>query len=119
KTRTRTSSPVPPVPRRRAVMFRIASTMVRAAGLGALVLTIGATSAMARGASRGNDFEYRWTLRSGQTLEVRDLNGSIRVVPASGRTARVTAEKSGGKRCDPDEVRIEASESENGVIVCA
>lgn len=68
---------------------------------------------------RAADLEWSWDLAPGATLEVRGINGGITVRGASGRRARLTAEKTAGRRCDPDEVRIEVSEDRRGVVVCA
>jgi hypothetical protein len=66
--------------------------------------------------------EDRWTWRGrvagGKTLEVRGVNGSIAAEAAAGAEAEVVAEKR-GRRSDPDEVRIEVVEHEEGVTICA
>ena len=104
-------------------MHRCSTTLFRAAFTGALVLTLGAASAMAADRDRDREwdegFDYTWTLSRGQTLDVRGLNGSIQVRPSNTRTARVVARKSSGRRCDPSDVRIEANETRDGIMVCA
>ena len=97
-------------------MSRFSTPMFRTAAAGALALTLGAASAIAR---ESDDFDYTWTLGRGQTLDVRGLNGGIEVRPSNTRTARVVARKTGGRRCDPSDVRIEANETEDGIRVCA
>lgn len=88
---------------------------VRAALPAALILTLAAAPA----AADDRSLDWTWTLSRGQTLEVRGLNGPITVTAASGRQARVTAHKTEGRRCDPEEVRIEVAEDDRGVMVCA
>lgn len=64
------------------------------------------------------DFEWTGTLKAGQTLEVHAINGSIRARASEGRGASVRAKKS-GRKSDPDEVKIEVEQTENGVRICA
>ena len=68
--------------------------------------------------TRSLDFDWSQRLRPGQVLEVRGVNGAIDARAAKGSEARVTAVKT-SKRCDPDEVKIEVSETEHGILVCA
>jgi len=64
--------------------------------------------------------EWNWegSVPSGGTLEVRGVNGSIRVEAAPGDRAEVHAVRQ-GRRDDPSEVRIEVVEHSGGVTVCA
>jgi hypothetical protein len=64
------------------------------------------------------DFVWRGAVGTGQTLEIKGVNGGIIAERASGTEIEVRAEKS-GRRSDPDEVRIEVVEHESGVTVCA
>lgn len=100
-------------------MFRVRSAVRRTAFLGALALLLGAAPAGARNQSTDTDFDWSWTLTRGQTLEVRGINGDLRVEAAAGREARVVAKKQDGKRCDAGDVRIEFVENEDGIVVCA
>jgi hypothetical protein len=68
----------------------------------------------------GNPITFDWagSVDAGRTLEIRGVNGAIRVVPASGDRAVVQAVLT-GRRSDPEEVRIEVVEHAGGVTVCA
>jgi len=66
----------------------------------------------------GQDFDWQGALKAGQTLEIFGISGSIRAQPASGREARVHAEKT-GRKSDPDDVKIEVERTDEGVRICA
>jgi len=70
------------------------------------------------GADMSESWDWRGTVASGKTLEIRSLSGSIRVEPASGSQVEVTAEKS-GEGADPAGVRIAVVEHAGGVTICA
>jgi hypothetical protein len=63
------------------------------------------------------DFAWRGRLTSGQTLEVRGINGGISA-EASGGEAEVTAVKR-ARESDPATVQIRAVEHAGGVTICA
>jgi hypothetical protein len=65
-----------------------------------------------------DDFNWRGRIGSGQTLEIKGINGEIRAVAARGSEARVTANKS-ARRSDPGEVTIEVIEHRGGITICA
>jgi DUF4097 and DUF4098 domain-containing protein YvlB len=65
------------------------------------------------------DFNWRGSLQSGRTLEVKGINGSIRATAASGSEARVTAVRTEGRRGNAEDVRIEVVEHSGGVTICA
>ena len=67
--------------------------------------------------AEAQDFQWRGQLGSGQTIEVKGVNGDVRAVAGSGET-EVTAVKH-AHRSDPDEVKIEVVEDEGGVTICA
>ncbi len=67
---------------------------------------------------QGNQWSWRGQLAAGKTLQIRGVNGSIIAEPASGGEVVVTAEKS-ARHSDPDEVRIEVVQDEDGVTICA
>ena len=88
-------------------------------GIAALALSAATADAKSKAASFNDpDFEYRWKLRSGQTIEVSGVNGSIQAERSKGSYVEVVAVKRATKS-DPNEVRIEAVEYEGGVMVCA
>src|SRR5690349_25137827 len=49
------------------------------------------------------DFQWRGPLTTGQTLEIKDINGDIRAEPASSTDAVVTAVKT-AQRSNPAEI---------------
>jgi hypothetical protein len=73
-----------------------------------------------RAAAQTQDAEFRWTGRvaAGNTLEIRGVNGEIRVEAASGAEAEVLARKS-GRRSDPASVEIAVVPHDGGVTICA
>lgn len=64
--------------------------------------------------------DYRWSGRmdTGETLEIKGINGSIEVGLASGREVVVTAE-SRARRSNPESVRVERVEHRDGLTFCA
>jgi Toastrack DUF4097 len=71
-----------------------------------------------RGVVRGESFHWAGRLSAGRTLEIRGINGGIEAEPSSDRQARVDAQKS-ARRSDPDRVKVEATETRDGVLICA
>jgi hypothetical protein len=61
---------------------------------------------------------WKGVLASGKTLSVRNLNGPVRVAPASGAEAEVRAEVRYGKS-DPRSLHFEVKTDERGVHVCS
>lgn len=68
--------------------------------------------------SAQDTFTWNGSVASGQTLEVRGINGEIRAVAVSGRQASVRAQKT-ARRSDPSSVEIEVVEHSGGILVCA
>lgn len=64
------------------------------------------------------DFTWSKPLEAGRTLAVEGLNGEITVTRASGGEARVSAVKR-VRRGSGADVRIEAHETDRGVVFCA
>ena len=64
--------------------------------------------------------EFHWSgrLAQGQTIEIKNINGSVRAEPSTSGEAVVTAKKS-GRRSDPKEVEIRVVEHSGGVTICA
>lgn len=83
-------------------------TLVTAA---ALCLTALATAA-------AQDFYWHGRIAAGKRLEVKGVSGDVRAVLASGAEAVVNARKH-GRRSDPDEVKIDVVESDDGITICA
>ena len=83
----------------------------------------GAASASAQrqnrdGSGQESDFVWHGTVRTGQTVEIKGVNGDIIVERAAGEEIEVRAEKR-ARRSDVDAVRIEVIEHAGGVTVCA
>lgn len=76
----------------------------------------------ARGTGRtsrsGDDFEWRGHIAAGKAIEIKGVNGGIVAEPSSGSEVEVVAHKT-ARKSDPDEVRIEVIEHEDGVTLCA
>jgi hypothetical protein len=85
--------------------------------LGIVSLGLAAVAFVASPASAQNDFQWHGLVLSGQTLEVRGINGEIRAVSGSG-DATVTATKT-ARRSNPADVKIEVVPHAGGVLVCA
>jgi hypothetical protein len=60
-------------------------------------------------------FSYDGTLRPGQTLTVRDLNGEVRVRTGDRLAVRATKH---AERSDPNEVAIRVENRSDGIVVC-
>ncbi len=67
---------------------------------------------------QAQDFNWHGRLAAGKRLEVKGVNGDVRAVLASGGEAVVNARKH-SRRSDPDDVKIEVVESEDGITICA
>jgi len=65
----------------------------------------------------GTDFRWSGKVARGKTVEIRGVNGGIHAEATTGAEVVVTAIKR-GHRDDPDEVRIEVSQHEDGITVC-
>lgn len=64
------------------------------------------------------DFNWHGRIAAGKRLEVKGVNGDVRAVLASGAEAVVNATKH-ARRSDPDEVKIEVVETDDGITICA
>lgn len=64
------------------------------------------------------DFAWKGTLAPGQTLEIKGVNGAIRVAETNAHEIDLKAERS-GRRDDPNAVRIDVVPHELGVTICA
>src|SRR3954447_11862375 len=85
-----------------------------------LLLALATAALVASPAAAQNDFNWHGLVLSGQTLEVRGINGEIRAVAGSpGSTeATVTATKT-ARRSNPADVKVEVVQHAGGVLVCA
>lgn len=92
-------------------------TMGRKLGGTALAVALAATVATAQ--EKGADFTWNGRIETGRWLQVRNINGAIRVERSTGDRVEVTAVKH-WRRGNPDEVRIETHKlASGGVLVCA
>jgi hypothetical protein len=77
-----------------------------------LIVVGGASPALAQ------DFQWRSRLNSGQTVEIKGVNGAISAVASSSGDVEVVATKS-ARRSNPADVRVEVVPSSRGVTICA
>jgi putative adhesin len=78
-----------------------------------VVLACGASLAFAQ-----TPFDWRGPIGSGQTLEVRGVNGEINATVSGSGDAEVHATKS-ANRSDPEQVRVAVVPHAGGILVCA
>ncbi len=64
------------------------------------------------------DFQWRGHLSSGQTIEIKGINGDVSASASGSGDVEVTAAKS-AQRSNPAEVRIEVVQGSHGVTICA
>jgi len=89
--------------------------------LGVLGIVAAATPALSQERSRERDFQWSGNIPAGRWIYVRNLNGDIRVEPASGDRVEVTGTKT-WRRGDPADVRIEVKKygpGDQDVVICA
>ena len=84
------------------------------------VLGVMVALALVAGRLPAEQADFRWigTVDSGETLEVKGVNGTVSVERADGDEAEVTATLE-ADRSDPAEVRIERVDHADGVTFCA
>ena len=63
-------------------------------------------------------FEWRGAIASGNTLEVKGINGEIRVEPATGAEVQVSARIT-ARRSDPNQVRVEVVPRGGDISICS
>ncbi len=79
-----------------------------------LALTMVALAAL----TQAPDFTWSGTIPTGKRLTVKNISGDVRVEPASGREATVTAVKRLGRRGDPDDVVVRQVTTADGIEIC-
>ncbi len=67
---------------------------------------------------RAQDFQWRGQIPSGQSIEIKAVNGDVRALPSSSGDVEVTATKS-ARRSNPADIRIEVVPHAGGVTICA
>ena len=88
---------------------------MRLATLGPLV--VAAALPFARPAAAQGEFHWTGQVARGKAIEIKGVTGDVRAVAGS-RDVEVTAVKH-ARRSDPDEVKIEVVQHEDGVTICA
>lgn len=78
-----------------------------------LTLWLSASSAAAQ-----TPFQWRGQLASGQTIEIKGINGDVRATASSSPEVEVTAIRS-ARRSNPEDVRIEVVTHGGGITICA
>jgi hypothetical protein len=86
----------------------------RALGLAAFAGCI----AIAAQAQQGDRWSWHGRIAAGKTVDIRNTNGSVSADLASGAEVEVTAVKRAGRRGNPEDVRIQAVESDGDVRIC-
>ena len=76
-----------------------------------------ATAAVAARAQSTVTFEWKGEVQPGQTIEVRNINGSIQAQTSTGNEVEVTVQITGSTP-DPNSVRIDAVPHDGGVLLC-
>src|SRR5439155_6866137 len=85
----------------------MASTIV------SLTMLVGAAQAAAQ-----TDFQWHNRLATGQTIEIKGINGDVRATASSSGEVEVTATRT-ARRGNPADVRIEVVPHSGGVTICA
>jgi DUF4097 and DUF4098 domain-containing protein YvlB len=81
---------------------------------------LAATAALlATAPAAAQDFSWSGDVARGRSIEIKNINGAIEAVRASGGQVRVTAVKRDGSRGEADDIRIETIEHAGGVTICA
>jgi hypothetical protein len=92
--------------------MRPSKTLVLAFALAGTILGAGSASAQ-------SPWHYSKALRSGSTIEIRNVIGDVVATPASGSEVEVVARLREGEHGDASDIRIVAVESSDGVTICA
>jgi Toastrack DUF4097 len=84
--------------------------------MGAVIVGLALVSASDAAAQA--DFQWHGQLTSGQTIEIKGINGDVRATASSSGEAEVTATRT-ARRSNPADVRIEVVPHAGGVTICA
>src|SRR5437867_10662821 len=84
-----------------------------ASAIVSLTMLVGAAQAAAQ-----TDFQWHNRLATGQTIEIKGINGDVRATASSSGEVEVTATRS-ARRSNPADVRIEVVPHAGGVTICA
>src|SRR2546429_7486514 len=83
----------------------------------ALLPAVAALTLVPRAVAAQNEFHWKGKVAPGKAIEIKGVNGDVRAIAGSGDVL-VTAVKH-ARRSDPDEVKIEVVQHEDGVTICA
>src|SRR5881409_2609700 len=83
----------------------------------ALLPAAAALALAPRTAAAQREFHWKGPVAPGKAIEIKGVNGDVRASAGSG-DVEVTAVKR-ARRSDPDEVKIEVVQHEDGVTICA
>src|SRR2546425_1842026 len=83
----------------------------------ALLHVVVALALVPRAAGAQGEFHWKGKVARGKAIEIKGVNGDIRASAGSG-DVEVTAVKR-ARKSDPDEVKIEVVQHEDGVTICA
>src|SRR6266536_2449371 len=83
----------------------------------ALLPAVAALLLVPRAAAAQGEFHWKGKVAPGKAIEIKGVNGDVRAVAGSG-DVEVTAVKH-ARKSDPDEVKIEVVQHEDGVTICA
>jgi putative adhesin len=81
-------------------------------------LVVLASTILFQHGAAAQDFQWRGRLATGQTIEIKGVNGDISASPSSSGEVEVTATKT-ARRSNPAEVRVEVVPGPDGVTICA
>src|SRR5947208_4792454 len=83
----------------------------------ALLPAVAALALVPRAVAAQSEFHWKGNVAPGKVIESKGVNGDVRAVAGSGEVL-VTAVKH-ARKSDPDEVKIEVVQHEDGVTICA
>src|SRR5205809_6334315 len=83
----------------------------------ALLPAVAALALVPRAVAAQHEFHWKGKVAPGKAIEIKGVNGDVRASAGSG-DVEVTAGKR-ARRSDPDEVKIEVVQHEDGVTICA
>src|SRR5204862_7448882 len=85
----------------------------------ALLPAVACLALVPRAATGQSEFHWKGKVAPGKAIEIKGVNGDVRAVAGAGSgDVLVTAVKH-ARRSDPDEVKIEVVQHEDGVTICA
>src|SRR5258706_9496477 len=82
-----------------------------------LLHVVVALAMVPRAAGDQGEFHWKGKIAPGKAIEIKGVNGDVRAVAGSG-DVEVTAVKH-ARRSDPNDVKIEVVQHEDGVTICA